>query len=269
MASRRGPGFNVLRQLQMPVMPTSLINKPSSKRWRWLAVPAVMAVATLAWWVSDRGEALQQGRGGTAASSSASLWPMQASVGQAPDPLLIPREPVSDARPADFTPEDWAMLNKALEGLPDKAQERNRLVAYLRFQRGVSQWRELQGDPNVAGRQALARALLELLPPHVAQGEVNAGEALMMLGALAQDLEPDPARRPAWVDAQRLRLQGTQTDAQRKVLDDERRKNEQFAAQQAEIVARWQSSPEASQDPQTLEQQLQALREKVYGSGQP
>ena len=73
MASDWRAGFNVLRQLQMPVMPTSLINKPSSKRWFWLAVPAVMAVAALAWWVSDRGGALQQGGGGTVASPSASL----------------------------------------------------------------------------------------------------------------------------------------------------------------------------------------------------
>lgn len=62
-------------------------------------------------------------------------------------------------------------------------------------------------------------------------------------------------------------MQGTQTEDQAKALQEEKRKNEDFARQQAELVARWQKSPVAEQDPATLERQLQALREKVYGEG--
>lgn len=180
---------------------------------------------------------------------------------------MIPRGPVGETRPADITQDAWDALNKALENDPNKAQERQRLVSYLRFQRAVTQWSEMKDGPNVAGRQALARELVDQLPAHAGNGEVNSGEASLLLRALAGDLEPDPTKQQAWINSQMSRLQGTQSEAQAKALADEKRKNDEFAALQADLVAKWQNTPTANRDPATLESQLQALREKVYGAG--
>lgn len=178
-------------------------------------------------------------------------------------------EVVGETRPADFSQADWDALNRALADQPNKVQERARLVSYLRFQRAVAQWREMQDSPRTADRQSLAREVVAQMPGHVANGEVHAGEALSILATMAPDIEPDPARRTAWLDEQKKRLQATQTEAEVQVLKAEKARNEDFASQEAAIVAKWQSTPEASRDPVTLAHQLQALREKVYGTPAP
>ncbi|HEX5355389.1 MAG TPA: hypothetical protein VFW93_04165 [Aquabacterium sp.] len=244
---------------------STLIDKSSSKRWLWLPVVAVAAAGAYVLW-------LHSVSGADSASHPQALaptpggWPITTSAGNNEGQPLIPRGPVGDTRPADITQDAWDALNKALENDPNKVQERQRLVSYLRFQRAVTQWSEMKDGPNVAGRQALARELVEQLPLHAANGEVNSGEASLLLRALATDMEPDPTRQQAWIDQQLSRLQGTQSEAQAKALADEKRKNDEFAALQADLVAKWQNTPTANRDPATLEAQLQALREKVYGA---
>lgn len=244
---------------------TTLIDKSSSKRWLWLLVPAALAVGAYLWWQHEQQAVGEQGQHAKAlAPAPGGMWPT-AGPGSGEGGRYIPNGPVGDAKPADFAQEDWDALNKALEHDPNKVQERNRLVSYLRFQRAVSKWSEMKDGPNIAERQGLARELLGQLPSHVANGEVNAGEATLLLTAVANDLESDPSKRQAWVEAQRTQLLSTQSPEQTKALQEEKQKNEIFAAQQAEIVARYQKLPPASQDPAALEAQLQALREKVYG----
>lgn len=231
-----------------------------------LATVLVAAVAAAMWWWPDQGAEVQA----TVAPSTASgmgAWPLSAQVGSSGASPLP--EVVGDARPADFSQADWDALNRALANEPNQSQERTRLVSYLRFQRAVAQWREWQSGPVTSQRQSLARDVVAQLPGHVANGEVHAGEALTILASLAPDIEPDPTRRTAWLDEQKARMQATQTEAQAQALKAEKAKNEDFAAQEAVIVARWQSTPEASRDPVTLENQLQALREKVYGPPTP
>lgn len=230
-----------------------------------LAIALLAAAAAAMWWWRDQAVDVQTAAPASSASGP-SAWPMSAQVGGGVSPLP---EVVGDARPADFSQADWDALNRALANEPNPAQERARLVSYLRFQRAVAQWREMQSGPASSQRQSLARDVVAQLPGHVANGEVHAGEALTILASLGPDIEPDPARRSAWLDEQKKRLQATQTDAQAQALKAEKARNEDFAAQEAEIVARWQSTPEASRDPVTLEHQLQALREKVYGSAVP
>ncbi|MGQ0599045.1 hypothetical protein [Aquabacterium sp.] len=243
-------------------MSTTLAPKSPSKLW--LLALAVLAVGVYIWLRHGQAQSDQDQDQPQKALAPApnGMWP---SAGAAGAEGFIPKGPVGETRPADFSQEDWDALNKALENEPNKARERNRLVAYLRFQRAVSKWSEMKDGPNVAERQGLARELVQQLPSHVANGEINSGEATLLLTAVAADLEADPAKRQAWVEAQHTQLQGTQSPEQDKALQEEQRKNEDFARQQAEVVARWQKSPVAEQDPATLERQLQALREKVYG----
>lgn len=248
-------------------MSATLVQKSPSKLW--LLALAVLAVGVYIWLRHGQAQSDQdqEQRQKALAPAPNGMWPSAGAAGAGDGQGFIPKGPVGETRPADFTQDDWDALNKALEHEPNKAQERNRLVAYLRFQRAVSKWSEMKDSPNVAERQGLARELVQQLPSHVARGEINSGEASLLLTAVANDLEADPAKRQAWVEAQRAQLQGTQTEEQAKALQEDKRKNEDFARQQAEVVAHWQKSPVAEQDPATLERQLQALREKVYGSG--
>lgn len=248
-------------------MSTTLIDKSSARRWLWLPVVALAAVGAYVVWQHSSGGSEDRAQPQALAPSPGGGWPITATAGGSEGQPLIPRGPVGETRPADITQDAWDALNKALENDPNKAQERQRLVSYLRFQRAVTQWSEMKDGPNVAGRQALARELVEQLPLHAGNGEVNSGEASLLLRALAGDLEPDPTRQQAWINNQMNRLQGTQSEAQAKALADEKRKNDEFAALQADLVAKWQNTPTANRDPATLEAQLQSLREKVYGAG--
>lgn len=247
-------------------MSTPLITKRSSRVWLWLLAGVAAVAAGWVWWQHSAGPLPDEQAAAPKTAASVSAWPVQAGPDGGASGPFISNEPVGDTRPPDFSEQDWQALNKALEKEPNKEKERNRLVSYLRFQRGVSKWSEMKDSPNVAERQALARELAAQLPSHVANGEVNSGEASMLLTAIATDLEPDPAKRQAWVETQRTQLQNTQTSEQAQALQEEKRKNEVFAAEQAELVAKWQQTPAQNRDPATLEAQLQALREKVYGT---
>lgn len=244
---------------------STLIRQSSSRKpWALAALAAVAAAAAYVWWA--RGQAQNEmaaSQHAEQASAQSGAWSARAAAGE--EQVAIPKDPVvGDNRPSDITPEAWDALNKALANEPNKEKERNRLVSYLRYQRAVAQWSEMKDSPNVAGRQALARELVEQMPQHMANGEVNAGEANLLLAAIVRDIEPDPAKQQAWIEAQRKALQSTQTPEQAKALEDERRKNEQFAIEQKKLVDEWRNAPVAEQDPATLEKRLQALREKIY-----
>lgn len=242
-----------------------LIHKSSSKQ-RWVLVLLAVAAAAGAyvWWA--RGQArVEMAASHAQGSPQSGAWFASSTSASSPAQAFFPKEPVGEMRPPDISEESWDALNKALANEPNKDKERNRLVSYLRFQRAVAQWSQMKDGPDVAGRQALAGEIVQQLPAHMANAEVNAGEANLLLTAMAPDMEPDPAKQQAWIEAQRKALQSTQTPEQARALADEQRKNKQFAEEQAELVSRWQSTPAAERDPVTLEKQLQALREKIYG----
>lgn len=244
----------------------TLIHKSSSAT-RWVLVLLAVAVAAggYVWWARQQAQAELEVSQQAQAAKQPTPWAMGATADGGQASPFFPKEPLGDTRPPDITQDAWDALNKALANEPNKDKERNRLVSYLRFQRAVAQWSEMKDSPDVAGRQALARELAQQLPQHVANSEVNAGEANLLLTAIARDMAPDPAKQQAWVEAQRKALQSTQTPEQAKALEDERRKNKQFAEEQDAIVAEWRNAPAAQQDPATLEKRLQALREKIYG----
>jgi hypothetical protein len=199
-------------------------------------------------------------------ASKTGAGPVQTTGQVAVASLMSLPKVATDARPADISETDWMALNKAVEAEPNKPKERQRLIDYLRFQRATEQWRAMNGNPDVSNRQALGRQLLNMLPQHVANGELNSGETTLLLHALAQDLSPDPQQRQAWIDAQMQGLAAMQNPDLERALAEDRRKNADFARQQGEIVNKWRSAGPGGGDAAALEGQLQALRERVYGT---
>src|SRR5690606_40794313 len=118
--------------------------------------------------------------------------------------LLVPPTVGDDGRPSDFTPEEWAALKDAMAQTPNPRAELERVVKYLRFQKGFEQWQTLQDGPDVLTRRKLAEKLLAELPDRVAQVEVTCGEALLLQATLMGDIEPNEGMRQ-----QRLEQMGT------------------------------------------------------------
>jgi hypothetical protein len=244
-------------------MASTVIRLNSSKRWVWGLVLLVLVALALAWWVQGRagGESPVQ----VSASDGRSAWPTVPTAADETDKLMFSKEPVGEARPADFSQSTWDTLNAALANAPNKDQERTRVVSYLRFQRAVSKWGEMTSGAATPERVELAHQIMDEMPVHVASGEVNPAEAMAAIAALAIDMEADQSKRAAWIESQRVRLKATETPAQAQALQAEKDKVKRFEEEKAAITSRWMSSPEASRDPATLESQLQALRERVFG----
>ncbi|MGC4060857.1 MAG: hypothetical protein QM749_08395 [Aquabacterium sp.] len=247
-------------------MATTLIRHHSRKRWLWALLPVALVALAVVWWVRQPIEPGQQPA--ATADSGRSAWPTAPSStsDDEADKLLFSKEHVGEAKPADFTQNAWDTLNKALADNPKKDEERNRLVSYLRFQRAVTKWGEMTNGPSTPERVELARQVMQDMPTHVVNGEINPGEAMMAVTAMAMDLEPDEAKRAAWIEAQRARMKATETPEQAKAARDEQDKVKQFEAEKDAITARWMSSHEPGSDPATLQEQIDALRSRTFGS---
>jgi hypothetical protein len=246
-------------------MATTLIHH-TRKRWLWALLPVALIALAVVWWTRQPAEPDQQTV--AVADSGRSIWPTApgGTSDDEADKLLFSKEKVGEAKPADFTQNAWDTLNKALESNPNKDEERNRLVSYLRFQRAVTKWGEMTNGPATPERVELARQVMQEMPTHVSNGEVNPGEAMMAVTAMAMDLEPDEAKRAAWIEAQRARMKAMESPEQAKALRDEQDKVKKFEAEKDAITARWMSSHEPGSDPATLQEQIDALRARTFGS---
>lgn len=205
-----------------------------------------------------------------AGPSEAAGWPPStaASVpGATPVALLAPPQLGADGRPADFSTAEWSALKEAVAQSPDPKAELQRVVAYLRFQRGFEQWQALQNQPDAAVRRQLGERLLEQVPERLRQGEVSSGEALLLTTALLADLEPDEARRQARLEATRAALQAAAPVADQAQQAREAARLSEYKRREAAIVADWQARPPAERSQAGLEQALEAARRAVY-SGQ-
>jgi len=249
-------------------MTSTLIRQTASKRWLWMLLPVAAIAIAVVWWVQKPAEGVQA-QAASAVADGRSAWPTTPSTGSddEADKLLFSKAHVGEAKPADFTQDAWDTLNKALASTPNKDQERDRLVSYLRFQRAVSKWGEMTNGPATPERVALARQVVDEMPTHVGNGEVNPAEAIAAVTAMAMDLEPDASKRAAWIDAQRERFKSTETPEQAKALSDEQAKVKQFEAEKAAITVNWMKSHEAGSDPATLQEQIDALRVRTFGGG--
>jgi hypothetical protein len=166
--------------------------------------------------------------------------------------------------PEGLSPAQWASLQEALAQHPDREREQARVLAYLRFQHQVAQWREAQGMAH-AQRAALAQDIAAQLPTRLRNGELLPIEAEELLAAIAPEHEAQADRRAAWVASQKAHWHTSASPAEQAAQTQARQQDEAFARLSQVITARWLSTPEAERDQTALETALQGLRVQVYG----
>lgn len=180
--------------------------------------------------------------------------------------LLVPPKIMDDGRPADFSPEDWAALKDALSKTPNPRAELERIVKYLRFQKGFEQWQALQDGPDVATRHRLAERLLDQVPERMKQGEMTYGEAQMLEAALLADIEPNEEVRKQRLERLQGLLAGSVPKAEAEQQVRDAAMLAEYKRREAAIVAAFQALPENKRDQAQLGKDLDAARVAVYGS---
>ncbi|MGE5453257.1 MAG: hypothetical protein ACM3VZ_15620 [Acidobacteriota bacterium] len=234
----------------------------------WLGALMVGALAgSVAWWWFNHADDAPQ-----------TPDPSPSRSGGAPVPIGGPKlvesalvsapAILADGRPADFTPEDWAALKEAMAKTRNPKAETERVVKYLRFQRGFEQWQSLKGSPDVARRQELAKRLLAQVPERLRQGEASLGEALMLSTALWADLEPNEELRKLRIEEARAALMNAAPKPDPQQVAQDASRLAEYKRREAAIVADWQAKPAAQRDQAKLEEALESARRAVY-AGDP
>jgi hypothetical protein len=243
-----------------------MITYQSTRWWQspwFIALLLAGGVAAVWWWAPGRAE---QGGQATATPVEPAAPASQPAL---PDSaVLVAPQVLGDGRPSDFSAEDWAALKDAMAKSPDPEAELERVVRYLRFQKGAAQWQSLQDGSDPAKRRQLAERLLEQVPDRLAQSELTYAEAALLQEALLADLEPSDELR-----AQKLKMLQAQLQAAAPQVDAEQQAREEalereYKRREAAIVADYQSRPEAQRNHLKLEQDLEAARRAVWG-GKP
>lgn len=248
-----------------------MITYQNRQGWRrlWFGALAVGAVAgAAAWWWSN---AHDEGALGIAKTNvPASEWTgANVSAQRVESALVAPPPALNDGRPADFSPEDWAALKDAVAKNPEPKKELERIVRYLRFQRGFEQWQNLKDSPDVAQRQDLAKHLLAQVPERLRNGETTMGEALMLNAALWADLEPDEQIRKQRIEEAKAILAQAAPKPDPQQVAEDASKLAEYKRREAAIVADWQAQPIAQRDQAKLEAALESARRAVYASAHP
>ena len=247
-----------------------MITYQKKQVWRrtrvWALVIGAVVGAGGWWWVSHPDQPSQTQTESVQASSS---WTGVTAGAKLAESALVTTPPVmEDGRPADFTPEDWAALKEAMAKTPNPNAETERVVKYLRFQRGFEQWNSMKDSPDVAHRQELAKRLLEQVPERMRNGETTMGEALMLTTALWTDLEPTEAVRKQRIEEFKAILVNSSPKADPEQLARDASQLAEYKRREAAIVADWQAKPAAQRDQAKLEESLESARRAVYASDQ-
>ena len=233
-----------------------------TKFWQhaWFAaLVGGVAVGGLVWWVQSHPE-----RDATnVVTASGAQGRLEGSSGAPLTGQFVPTS-LPDGRPSDFTSEEWRALKDAAAQSPNPAAELERMVTYLRFQRGFAQWQALKDSPDVAQRRAVARQLLTDLPQRLANAEVTGGEAEMISAALISDIEPDEAARRQHMESYRATLTSAMPQPDKAQTERESRQLAEYKRREAAIVAEWQARPSNMRDQAALEQALEDARRTVY-----
>lgn len=245
-----------------------MISYENPKLWQrtWvLAMALGGGVGVAAWWWQTHASA-QIDEPVVASKGAAAATPDAVKAAPKIDSaLLVTPKVMEDGRPSDFTPEDWAALKEAMSKTANPRSELERVVKYLRFQKGFEQWQSLQDSPDVTTRHQLARRLLEQIPDRLKQAELTMGEALMLESALWTDLEPNEDIRKQKLEQAQAALNGAapQPEAEQQARDAALQK--EYKRREAAILADFQAKPENQRDQVKLEQALESARVSVYG----
>jgi len=192
-------------------------------------------------------------------ASTTMLPPSDQTALTQPTPTQMPA--ADDARPADFSQEEWDQLLSAVKDHPDPQAELARLVTYLRYQRDLEHWNLAQ--PHTAERQEIGQRLLEALPTRLANREVTASEALLLQATIYSDLIPDEVERAAAIEQARNQLQRqikNDPAVQAQQQKDQARR-QVYKEREAEILSRFKAG---QIDAAQFEKELQAVRVEVY-----
>lgn len=244
------------------------LDRNRSKKWL-VAALLVVAVGLAAWW---GWKASQQAAGGDGASGGLFPWSRADQSAASSQPAasgnawanLSARPASPNERPAFLSEEEWSALKEALKDTPNREKEQARIVEYLRFQKQVQQWQSLRDSPNVAQRRQLAAEVLDSIPAHLANRELNAGEAQMLQSALLEDLVPDAQQRQARAEIEKQRLVTQPTDAELATQQQDAANQQDYKRREAEITAQWQAMPADQRDQHWLESQLDAARRAAF-----
>lgn len=247
-----------------------MITYQSRQVWQrpWAGSLLVGAIAGGAiWWWVTRAPADEAVQPVAAVASQAGSWPgVRASAQVVESALVTPPPVMEDGRPADFSAEEWRALKSAVATAPNPPAEMERIIKYLRFQRGFEQWQALKGSPDVAHRQELAKRLLEQVPERLRQGEASMGEALMLAAALWEDLEPNEQLRKQRIEEAKAMLANAAPKPDPVEAAKDAARQAEYKRREAAIVADWQARPAAQRDQAKLEEALEAARQAVYAA---
>lgn len=231
--------------------------------WIWALLLGAVAGAGAWWWYTRADDVVPP----AADTAKRAVWPVVTAGSKLVESALVSPPPIlEDGRPADFSPEDWAALKEAMAKTPNPKAETERVLRYLRFQRGFEQWQSLKGSPDVAHRQELAKKLLEQVPERLRQGEATMGEALMLSTALWTDLEPNEDVRKQRIEEAKTILANAAPKPDTAQVAKDATMLAEYKRREAAIVADWQAKPVAQRDQAKLEEALESARRAVYAS---
>ncbi|MES2092003.1 MAG: hypothetical protein V4532_18785 [Pseudomonadota bacterium] len=247
-----------------------MITYQTTQLWQrtwFVALIGGLAVGAGVWWLQEHpGEDSAQP---VASSASAVARPAvhrhALALPEGVDAYSVPVI-LSDGRPSDFTPEDWAALKAAMSQVSNPKAETDRIVSYLRFQRSFERWQALEGSQDVEARHQLARQLLDQVPERLGKSEVTFGEGLMLGTALLMDLEPNEATRAKRLEELRQKMSASAPKTDSDQIEREAQQLAEYKRRQAAIVADWQAKPAASRDQAKLERELDDARRAVYNT---
>ncbi len=231
----------------------------------WVAaVAAGLGVAVAAWWMQGRDEVVPAPQAPTSAPSGA-LVGRSAGAAMPVTSISEPAPILPDGRPADLTEDEWRALQDTVGKGPNAQAEMKRVTAYLRFQKGFTQWQaqqETSHDP--VQRKALAQQLLTAVPERLKQSEVTIGEALMLAAALYNDIEPDEATRSTKLEQFRAELEAVAPRTENAAEMREASCLAEYKRREAIIQQDFISRPDGQRDHKKFEADLDAAHRAVY-----
>jgi hypothetical protein len=129
----------------------------------------------------------------------------------AKNPVLEPIVGPVTHQPAFLSDTEWAILTAAAQQQTSPEKALTSLVNAARFNKQLEQWESLSKTAATAAaaadsRQALANQLLDDLPQHVLDGNMDLPAALTLQGSLIVDVVQNPSERKRRAAAEAKRL---------------------------------------------------------------
>jgi hypothetical protein len=240
-----------------------MISYESPKLWQRTWLLALLLGAGVGggvwWWQTHSAQTSAPGSASPSSGASAPRMPAKQELA-----LLVPPKVLDDGRPADFSAEDWSAMKEAMSKTANPRAEMDRVVKYLRFQKGFEQWQTLQDAPDVVTRHQLAQRLLEQVPERMRQGELTMGEAMLLASALWTDLEPNEAVRKQKLEEAQALLNSAAPQPDGEQQAREATMLAEYKRREAAILADYQTKPEAQRNQAALQDALEAARRSVY-----